>query len=463
MPPPITTASRTGSRSLLGASPGRPPSLARASLAPWLRLPVWRAPARGAAPAAADARPLRARRARHARRGLRDRASARRSGTGSRTCAARRTRAFTRGPYLLRVSGSEAALRWRVRGGKRVTLTAVAPDGHAGRRRRRRAARPAARHALLVGRERRRHGAGERLVHHAAARRSTAGALRRARPTTARATTTSGRSAALLAAQRPEFAVTAGDNSYLVAAEVLLDRNIFRPLGELIGSAPMYVCLGDHDNFFPGPGAISSAFDLPEGGRYTVRYGPIQVVDPRRRAERAGGDRVRRAARCASPGRRCASSPATARCRPATPSCRCCARAGATPSSRGHLHRYERRTVDGVQTFTVGTGGQGPGSLDAHQGDARGRHQPARHRRADGRRARRRPSATRILDKHGKRARPRGRSECSADPAGGACSAPALAGLAVVARARLVPARGARRCCSLPARRREAGHRSRSS
>ena len=25
----------------------------------------------------------------------------------------------------------------------------------------------------------------------------------------------------------------------------------------------------------------------------------------------------------------------------------------------GHLHRYERRTVDGVKTFTVGTGGQG--------------------------------------------------------------------------------------------------------
>ena len=30
----------------------------------------------------------------------------------------------------------------------------------------------------------------------------------------------------------------------------------------------------------------------------------------------------------------------------------------------GHLHRYERRTVDGIQTFTVGTGGKGPGSLD---------------------------------------------------------------------------------------------------
>jgi predicted phosphodiesterase len=28
----------------------------------------------------------------------------------------------------------------------------------------------------------------------------------------------------------------------------------------------------------------------------------------------------------------------------------------------GHLHRYARRTVGGVQTFTVGTGGMGPGS-----------------------------------------------------------------------------------------------------
>ena len=40
-----------------------------------------------------------------------------------------------------------------------------------------------------------------------------------------------------------------------------------------------------------------------------------------------------------------------------------CARSGATVFS-AHPHRYERRTVDGVQTFTVGTGGMGPGSLD---------------------------------------------------------------------------------------------------
>src|SRR3954447_26995154 len=38
---------------------------------------------------------------------------------------------FTRGPYLLRVTGSEAALRWRARGGKRVQITAVDPHGAA--------------------------------------------------------------------------------------------------------------------------------------------------------------------------------------------------------------------------------------------------------------------------------------------------------------------------------------------
>jgi hypothetical protein len=30
----------------------------------------------------------------------------------------------------------------------------------------------------------------------------------------------------------------------------------------------------------------------------------------------------------------------------------------------GHLHRYERRVVDGVLNLTVGTGGQGPGDIE---------------------------------------------------------------------------------------------------
>jgi hypothetical protein len=37
---------------------------------------------------------------------------------------------------------------------------------------------------------------------------------------------------------------------------------------------------------------------------------------------------------------------------------------GVTAVFAGHLHRYERRTVEGVRTFTVGTGGQGPGDLE---------------------------------------------------------------------------------------------------
>ena len=137
----------------------------------------------------------------------------------------------------------------------------------------------------------------------------------------------------VLAAQRPEFAVTAGDNSYLVAAEPLLDRNIFRPLGDLIGSTPMYVCLGDHDNFWPGPGAISRAFDIPDGGRFVAALRADPGRHPRRRAQRAGRRRVRRAPRCASPGRPCASSPATARCTPAMPCSPSCARPARPRSS----------------------------------------------------------------------------------------------------------------------------------
>jgi predicted phosphodiesterase len=166
----------------------------------------------------------------------------------------------------------------------------------------------------------------------------------------------------LLAAQQPEFALTAGDNSYLVAAEVLLDRNIFRPLGELMRGAPLYVCLGDHDTFFPGPSAISSAFDLPPEGRFVVHHGPIQVVilgdEPNepgaiafaRKHLREAGPAVRFVV-CHRPLQE--GDEILPVLRDAKVDALFC----------GHLHRYERRTVGGVQTFTVGTGGQGPGSL----------------------------------------------------------------------------------------------------
>ena len=125
----------------------------------------------------------------------------------------------------------------------------------------------------------------------------------------------------------------------------------------------MYVCLGDHDNFLPGPGAISKAFDLPE--RRALRrcdYGPIQVVilgdEPN---EPAAIEFARTALREPGPAVRFVACHRPLHSGDAHPAA-CCAR----PARRvfcGHLHRYERRTVDGVKTFTVGTGGQGPGSL----------------------------------------------------------------------------------------------------
>jgi predicted phosphodiesterase len=269
--------------------------------------------------------------------------------------------AFTRGPYLLRVSGNEAALRWRVRGGKPVTLTAVSAAGApvkvaGGVMRGLRADTSYAWTASVDG-------------------FAQAGGSFRTPPRTLDRTVRfavlgdygSGNDdewavGRVLAAQRPDFVLTAGDNSYLVAAEPLLDRNIFRPLADLMRSAPMYVCLGDHDNFWPGPKAISSAFDIPDGGRYVAHYGPIQAV--------ILGDQPNVPAAVAF-ARKALAEPG-----PAVRFVVChrplhsgdallpvVREGGAAALFCGHLHRYERRTVDGVQTFTVGTGGEGPGSL----------------------------------------------------------------------------------------------------
>ena len=193
----------------------------------------------------------------------------------------------------------------------------------------------------------------------------------------------------LLAAQRPDFAVTAGDNSYLVAAEVLLDRNIFRPLGDLMASAPMYVCLGDHDKFFPGPGAHQQRL-RPARGRALHR---APRADPgrraRRRAERAGRDRVRAHGAAEGRARPSASSSATARCRSAIRSCpllRESRRDGllGPPAPLRAPHRRRRADVHRRHRR------QGARLARPHEGHARRRRQPARHRRADGRRAHRR-------------------------------------------------------------------------
>ena len=92
-----------------------------------------------------------------------------------------------------------------------------------------------------------------------------------------------------IAAGRPDLVLTAGDNSYLSAPDIALDRNVFRPMAELMRNAPVYVGLGDHEALPPGDGAIRDAFDIPPGGRYTVAHGPVQAV---MLGDRAGAEGV---------------------------------------------------------------------------------------------------------------------------------------------------------------------------
>lgn len=269
---------------------------------------------------------------------------------------------FTRGPYLLRVTDTDAVLRWSARDGKRVALTAVSADGSPvdvaqGVLR---GLRADTRYSWIASVDDTPHASGSFTTPPQSLSRPVRFAVLADYGSGNDDEWAVGR---LLAAQQPEFVLTAGDNSYLVAAEVLLDRNIFNPLGKLIANAPMYVCLGDHDTFFPGPEAISKAFDLPDGGRYTVRWGPIQVVVLGDKPNEPAAVELARTA-LAEPGptlRFVACHRPLQMGDPILPVLRD-AKIDAVFS--GHLHRYERRTVDGVQTFTVGTGGQGYGSLE---------------------------------------------------------------------------------------------------
>ena len=213
---------------------------------------------------------------------------------------------FTRGPYLTRVTATDAALRWRVHGGKEVNLTATGPDGAAvdvargvmGN------LKPDTRYAWVASVDDTAHASGSFTTPPARLERPLRFAVLADYGSGDDNEWAVGR---LLVAQQPEFAVTAGDNSYLVAAESLLDRNIFRPLGDLMRNAPMYVCVGDHDNFFPGPRRdrerVRPAVRRPL--RASPRADPAR--DPRGQAERARGDRAGAQLAARSPVLRCAS------------------------------------------------------------------------------------------------------------------------------------------------------------
>lgn len=261
---------------------------------------------------------------------------------------------FTRGPYLLRVTGTEAELRWRTDGEREVTVAALDEAGRAAR----------VREGLITGLR-----PGERYSWTAAVdgRAGAAGSFTTPSddpdaPVRMLAFADYGAGsdaeyavARTMAASRPDLAVTAGDNSYLSAAGILLDRNVFRPLEELMRNAPVYIGLGDHEALPPGDGAIREAFDLPPSGRFAVAHGPVQVVILGDRADEEGLAFARRA--LARPGFR---HRFLVQHRPPTPGQPLLdvARAGDVDAIiSGHLHRYERRVVDGVLAFTVGTGG----------------------------------------------------------------------------------------------------------
>jgi hypothetical protein len=261
---------------------------------------------------------------------------------------------FTRGPYLLRVTQDSAELRWRTDGDREVTIVALDPSGR----------EFVARGGRLAGLR-----PGTRYVWTASVGGDGAagGAFVTPSPDPARPV----RFAAFgdygdggdqawavmrgVAAWRPDLVLTAGDNSYLSAAGPLLDRNIFRPLAEVMRNAPVYIGLGDHDQLPPGDGAIREAFDLPSGGRHAVAHGPVQAVILGDEADDEGLAFARR--ELARPGFRhrfvVVHHPPDA----GEPLLSLARAAGVRAILSGHLHRYERRLVDGVRAFTVGTGG----------------------------------------------------------------------------------------------------------
>ena len=266
---------------------------------------------------------------------------------------------FTRGPFLIRLSTSEAEFAWTLPKRAPVSLRAVAPSGRA----------VAASGARFTGLE-----PGTRYAWTA----SVGGRARAAGTfTTAPADLRGPIRFALigdygsgndhewavgrvLAAQQPSFILSAGDNSYLVALPALLDRNIFDPLHDAMAEAPLWATLGEHDLFVDGGHTIISALHLPgDGKHYSVRYGPIQIIALGLQADAKALAYARGA--LAEPGPSVRFILVHRPIRAGNPVLPLLRAHHVAAILAGHLHRYEREVVAGVLEFTAGTSGEGAG------------------------------------------------------------------------------------------------------
>lgn len=267
--------------------------------------------------------------------------------------------AFVRGPYLTRVTQTEARLRWIAMPGTRVRVTASTNSGTTVRAQRGhfRGLRPDTVHRWIATVDGRPAATGSFVTAPTDLRQPVRliafgdyGALNE-----------SSRAVADMAAgEAARLLVTAGDNTYPVTAPQVLDTNLFLPLRATLARMPNYGTMGDHDIVFPGGRrALAEAFDWPGGGeRYALRYGPVQVIALGLEADADDVAFARRALRVPGPSARFVVTH-----RPiqeGSPMLPVIAGGDVTAVISGHLHAYERRTrpeAPGVPFLTVGTGG----------------------------------------------------------------------------------------------------------
>jgi hypothetical protein len=266
---------------------------------------------------------------------------------------------FSRGPYLTRLTTSEADFAWQTRSGQGVSLQVQAPDGSVVRAVDGRVSglRPGTRYVWTADVNGSSAAAGDFRT----APTSTATPIR----LVAFGDYGSGNAheyavGRLAAADDPSLFLSAGDNAYLLAAPPFLNRAIFSPLRGLLAGAAPVVALGEHDLAWNDGSAVISALHLP-GHHYTAQYGPVQVVVLGLEADSSAlAYAARTVGRCAAacPVRFVLVHRPIEASNPIMPLLR---RRHVAAILAGHLHRYERHVRSGVLELTLGTGGEGPG------------------------------------------------------------------------------------------------------